>query len=271
MTAPKRAFDTDYGRYYRHPKMAATVPSITNIKRQKNNPAINGAMVRKVSEYAADNWDKLTPLDRGERIQLIKGSQYAKNPASRIGDIVHAWVDGFIRTKESPWECEPIILQTGEEVYYKDAPITARRMWRQFEGFNAHYEPKFLDSEFTVWSHAHNYAGTGDWIAEIRGITVLADTKTGKGVYPDVGLQLAALAYADVVLTDDGDEIPMFKWDRLAVLHLRPTQSRLLPVVNPEACFQAFLGLKENLNWDVEFQDKIIVDSPPVKTDYKGV
>lgn len=276
MTAPKGSFDTDYGRYYKHPRRAKTVPSVTNVKKQKNNPAINGANVRKVAEWAVDNRERLTALTRDEQVRLIKGAQYEKNPASRIGDIVHAWVDQYIKTGEHPHQTGPIVLQDGEEIAYKDAPITARRMYRQFEGdgkegFLPRFQPKFLDAEFTVWSDTHGYAGTADWAAEIRGMLVLGDTKTGKGPYPDTGLQLAALAFADVMIGDEGEDIPMPKWDRCAILHLRPTFYELVPVDRLEECFQAFLGLKANFDWDVAHQDKVLIASPKYNTDYKGV
>ena len=279
MTAPKGSFQTDYGRYYRHPSGGSTVPSITNIKRQKNNPAINGAMIRKVAEYAVDNSERLSPLSRDEQLQLVKGSQYAPNPAAHIGDIVHAWVDGYIKTGAHPWELDPIVVKVGFNevtVAYDSAPITARRMYRQFagdgkEGFLPRYEPRFVDSEFTVWSHQHGYAGTADWAAEIRGTLILGDTKTGKGVYADVGLQLAALAFADAMLDDEGNEIPMPKFERYAVLHLRPTSFELIPIDHIEKCFQAFLGLKANFDWDVEHAEKVLVASRKYNTDYKGV
>jgi hypothetical protein len=279
VTAPKGSFQTDYGRFYRHPKLSKTVPSVTNIKKQKNNPAINGAAVRKVAEYAVDNRDRLKDLTRPEQVQLIKAAQYASadKDASRIGDIVHAWVDGYCKHQQHPWERPAIQLGFDNElIEYSSAPLTARRMYRQFsgdgkEGFLPRYNPSFVDSEFTVWSHQFGYAGTADWAAYIRGMLVLGDTKTGKGAWPDTGLQLAALAFADVMLDDEGNEIPMPKFERCAILHLRPTSYELIPVDHLEACFQAFLGLKANFDWDVEHADHVLLATPKFNADYKGV
>lgn len=270
MTAPAMSFNTDNGRYYGHPVNKASVPSVTNIKRQKNMPAINGSNIRKVAEYAVDNWDRIKDLTRDEKVSLIKESAYAKNPASRIGDIVHAWVDVWIRTEVHPRDAEPIVLSDGEVVNFQDAPLTARRMWKQYEGFNNHRKPTYTNSEFTVWSYQYGYAGTADFSAVVSDWLVLGDTKTGKGAYPDTGLQLAALACADVIVNPDGTESEMPKYQRCAILHLRPTYHRFIPVANIESCFKAFLGLKASFDHETSFADKVLMSAPKIETDYKG-
>jgi len=69
------------------------------------------------------------------------------------------------------------------------------------------------------------YAGTCDLIFEDRQGTVwLADWKTGRGVYPDYALQLAAYACATHWIdTNDDDDLTLVApppIDRLAILHL---------------------------------------------------
>lgn len=277
MTAPKMSFPTDNGRYYGHPTQQASVPSITNIKKQENQPAINASNLRKMAEYAVENRERLAALTPAEQVQIIKGSQYAKNPASRIGDIVHAWVDGFIKTGKHPKDDEPLTLYEGtaseEVVTYDAAPITARRMYRQFEGWRDKHKPTFTASEFTVWSYKYGYAGTADFSAVISNWLVLVDTKTGAGVYPDVAKQLAPLCFADVMITVQGDETELPKYDRAAVLHLRPTYSEF-PMIDSEAlesAFKAFLGLKANFDHNVSFADRVLVRAPRIQADYKGV
>lgn len=256
MTAPVLSFSTANGRYYAHPSRRKSVPSVTNIKDVKGIPALKYWAAREAASYAADNRSKLAGLDREEVFQLVKNAPFREqeNSPSKIGDVVHDWIDRFV--KGTP--------PGREEV--SGAHITPRHMWEQFGLFNAKYEPKFIDSEFTVWSDTHNYAGTADLAMDVRGALILADTKTGNNIYPETGFQLAALAFADFILTPDGEEKPMPKWDRFAILHIRPTYFHLVPVENIEASFQAFLGLKAVFDWQVDYGDKTLGYSPKFGT-----
>jgi hypothetical protein len=270
VTDPELSFPTDNGRYYKHPTKPASVPSVTNILRQKNKPAIAGSQIRKAAEYATDNREKLAALTRDEAVRLIKGTQYQASPEARIGDIVHAWVDHFIKTGEHPKDAPPIELKHGEQVAFTTAPLTARRMWLSFVKFCEVRKPTFTAAEFTVWSYTHGYAGTADWSAVISDMLVLADTKTGKGVYGEAALQLAALSKADVMLTTQGIETELPKYDRVAVLHLRPTFHTLVPIDKLDSCLKAFLGLKAMFDHEVENGDKVLMYSPKIETDYRG-
>jgi hypothetical protein len=256
MTAPALSVSTNNGRYYIHPKRRKSVPSITNIKDVKSIPALKYVAARDAAGYAADNRAKLATLDRNEAFQLVKQAPFTftdESPA-RIGDVVHDWIDRYI--KGAPPGAQEI----------NGAVITARHMWQRFGEFVGRYQPQFVDSEFTVWSDTHDYAGTGDLAMNIKGALILADTKTGKNVYPETGMQLAALAFADCILTTEGEEKPIPKFDRFAVLHLRPTSYQLIPVDNIEASFRAFLGLKAVFDWEVEYGDKTLGFSPRVGT-----
>lgn len=82
-----------------------------------------------------------------------------------------------------------------------------------------------LLQEKTVGSYRWGYAGTFDLIAEIPdGRRILWDYKTGKYIYPEVRLQLAAYRYADAYIADHtGLEIPMTEVGITSakVVHLR--------------------------------------------------
>jgi hypothetical protein len=265
---------TENGRYYQHPTSHAMVPSVTNVLHTENKDQINRSNVRKAVEYMIENRDRLSGLTPDEQKRLGTGVQFQPHPASRIGDIVHAWVDGYIKNGKPPWELDPIQVGKGENVEtieYHSAPLTARRMWRQFEGWRDEYNPTFINAEFTVWSYKYGYAGTADWAAHVRGYYVLADTKTGAGVWPEVGKQVAALINADVMVTPTGQEYPLPKFDRGACLHLRPTYARFHPLDNLESAFQAFLGLKANFDHNVSYSDKVVMRAPKIETNYQGV
>lgn len=247
--------DTNNGRYYIHPKRRKSVPSITNIKNVKAIDALKYAAARDAADYAADNRAKLSTLERDEAFQLVRtagnGPKGPSSPAG-IGNTVHGWIDRYVK---------------GERISEQEvgqAVITARRMWGQFNNFVARYNPEFVDSEFTVWSDAHDYAGTADLAMRINSALVLADTKTGKQPFPDMALQLGALGHADFILTPEGEQREMPKWDAFAILHLRPMSFALIPVYNTDAAFQAFLGLKAVFDWEVNCGDKTLGYAPRV-------
>jgi hypothetical protein len=245
-------------------------PSITNIKQVKNVP-LGGWASRKCAEYTAENIASLATLSPVEIKELVKGAPWRADPdkpnEAGIGDIVHDWIDQYVKNggTSSP----------NTEVYYDregqehPAPITAKRMWRQFTGIIDRYHPEFIESEWTVWSDKYGYAGTADLSAYIgpQRWTTLIDNKTGKRPYPDMAMQLGALAYADFILDVDGTERPIPPFTRFAILHIRPMSATLVPIPKEavDAWFKAFLGLKVVFDCINEWEDKTLLYAPKVQ------
>lgn len=262
MTAPALSVDTSNGRYYRRPGRHDTVPSITNIIGMLDKPALRYWYAKECANYAADNREKLATLNRDEAYTLVRNAPNAytsESPAS-IGNQVHAWIERFVKG-EPPSHDELM-----------GASRTARGMWQAFTKVRNEYEKRgleFIATEFTVWSDTHGYAGTADLHLRIDGFDTLVDTKTGKGIYPETAMQLAAIANADVILTPDGSERPVPSFDRYAILHLRPGQGwhgegTLAPVEKIDEAFASFLGLKAAFDWKVESSDQTILFSPKI-------
>lgn len=250
MTAPVLSVPTEHGRYYRRPGSEASVPSITNIINKKYKPLFSAGM-KEAARYAAEIRDKLGALDEEQAFQLVSHPPRRDDSPSAIGDIVHGWIERYVRG-------EPVGEELGNQ--------TAIWMYGRFLAFVKHYNPQFTDTEFTVWSNRYGYAGTADLSFKLGETHILADTKTGKAVYPEAAMQLAALANADVILSADGSEKPVPKYDRFAVLHLRPRSFTLHPVDNLDAAFQCFLHLKSVFDWDIEYGPKSIGFAPQVKS-----
>jgi hypothetical protein len=78
---------------------------------------------------------------------------------------------------------------------------------------------------------------------------VLGDVKTGRNLYPEVGLQLSALANADFIIREDGSEEDIPPIDCMAALHIRPRSWNLNYVNRTEECFDAFLAAKAVMEW----------------------
>jgi hypothetical protein len=225
VTAPALARSTPTGRVYEHPRTGKQWPSITNAIGVIDKPALKFWAARQCAEFTADNLDSLGPLDRQSRIDLVRGAPFrSSGNAANIGDIVHDTIDKRIK---------------GQQVDTTAFPPSAQKCMRSFAAFERTYKPRWIESEFTVWSDTYGYAGTADWSAYVGDWTVLGDTKTGKAVYPEVGLQIAAIASADFILDIDGTERPLPDFDRFAVLHIRPTFARLIPL-DINGCLEAF-------------------------------
>lgn len=258
MTDPALSVSTPHGRFYAHPKSGAKVPSITNIKGMKALPALQYVAARNVAEWAVANLDVLGQLDPADAVKLAKGKAWPARDdptsPSNIGNQVHDWIDQYIKSdsKFAPDEAE-----------LEAAPITARRMWGQFLNFVqdgvANHNLKFVDSEFSVWSYEHEYAGTADFACRWDGELVLGDTKTGKAAYPDTAMQLAALSHADVILRPDGQQYKMPKFAQHRILHIRPMGYKFIQVERIEEAWATFLGLKVAFDWEIDHADKTLV------------
>lgn len=258
------------GRVYEHPVTHRVVPSITAVEAALAKPAIPYWAARQAAEFVADNLETLSKVEDGEnaitgkkvtaREQIVdhvrKAPWNKSGKSANDGDVIHDAIDVFIKTGKAP------ALDV-----FGSWSVTAKRMWKSFTDFNEQMRPEWVESEFTVWSDTHEYAGTGDWIARIGKWLVLGDTKTGKSTYPEVGMQLAALAHADYIIEADGKQrdIPVF--DRFAVLHIRPTFADLVQVNHIPQAFVAFAALRNVRRWQDKWGKETLggvarVDSP---------
>jgi len=247
MTAPKLARPAnpgepgfaDGGRVYEHPRTRMVVPSITATKDMVDKPALKHAAAWGCARFVDENLTMLDDMDDSkQRRRLIHDAPFNEWSAkAKIGDLVHDWIDGYIKGHKFSVE------------EYEKSSVTAKHMWQSFERFLAEYDPQFIDAEFTVWSNTWGYAGTMDWAARIRGHLVLGDTKTGESVWPETGLQLAAGANADFILRADGTEIPLPRFDRCAVLHVRPRSATLVPMEKIPECWEAFKAARILKQW----------------------
>jgi hypothetical protein len=243
---------TEHGRFYYHPGRGHDgKPSITNIIGKKFKPLF-GAGMKEAANYAADNIATLATLEREQIFQLCTHTPRRPDSPSAIGDIVHGMIERYVKG-DAP---------THDEVM--GSHQTVKWMWGQFLKFQEYYKPEYTGSEFTVWSDKYGYAGTADLGFRIGGAHVLCDAKTGKATYPEVAMQLAAIQYADFIITPDGRELPIPQYDRYAVLHIRPRSATLKPVFKIPEAFEAFLALKKVFDWDVFHANEAIGFAPKV-------
>jgi len=228
------------------------VPSVTTVLGIMDKPAVGvfkakeaaRAIIRRTYDRESGAlWD-----DEDEAIKwALKEADKVRDTAASLGSSVHLLAD-----------LEGMPLRASETAYkgfqVSDDTIPYLEAYR---GFLARYSASsIVSSEHAVWS-LQGYAGTYDLLMTIDGELWLIDIKTsGKGPYPEWGLQLAGYRWADyIVLPGDPVLYPMPQIQRAGVLHLRPdlytdTGWRLIEYPITKALdYRAFLSALELWRW----------------------
>ena len=137
---------------------------------------------------------------------------------------------------------------------------------RSFVGFLEEWHPQYLATEASVFNRAQGYAGTLDAILVVNlpGVgrwALLVDYKSGKAIYPEVALQLAAYRRGEFVGLPDGTtEVELPPVDECAVLHVTPKGCTLRPVRTDQAVFDAFLHACQVYRWTKELSRTVLRD-----------
>jgi hypothetical protein len=186
------------------------VKSVTTLLKVLSKDALVQWAANSAADFATDHWDDLALKAPSERRALIaRAHQRARDKAAAKGTQVHAWADDLLAGR-------PVEIPD-EHV----ATVEAFARWWERAGFTT------IATERAVWSPADDlegraYAGRFDLLAEHPrwGVTLI-DWKSGKSVYSDFAVQLAA--YAGAWNHVDGDQdIPAPLIRTLAVVHITP-------------------------------------------------
>lgn len=175
---------------------------------------------RQVAEFVADEidtvGDMLSTGGRGPTVDYLSGlPNQTRDRAAERGTAVHELVFQLALNHEVdvPTDLAPYVR--GALAYLDD--------WR----------PRTVLAETVVASYTHGYCGTLDTVEDIDDLgRALVDWKTSKGVYSNHALQVAAYRHAEVYLDADGNERPMPEIDGAYILHIKPDDYELLPVVS---------------------------------------
>jgi hypothetical protein len=245
MTSPANATTGGGGRTYGWPPRGpdAQYTSVTTAKGIIANDALKFWAAKVVAEWAYDHFEGWSRLPREAAVDTMKREplRYTGKRAG-LGDRAHDYAESFGLGQELRVPADPAL-----------APFVVGLV-RFFYDF----KPVFHYIETTVYSDTHGYAGTLDFGATFPEFPelglVLGDWKSGKGVYDDVALQLAAYAHADFIGLPDGKtELPVPGWGSGMVVHILPygTSDTLpdlgegtyeaLPVRIDDATFETFL------------------------------
>jgi len=229
------------------------VPSVTTVLGIMDKPAVGvfkaKEAARVILRATQKGWpDTFNPTSEEEAIKwALSEADKVRDTAASLGSSVHLLA-----------ELEGMPSGASETAYkgFKVSDDTIPYL-EAYRGFLARYSASsIVSSEHAVWS-LQGYAGTYDLLMTIEDEIWLIDIKTsGKGPYPEWGLQLAGYRWADyIVLENDPVLYPMPQIQRAGVLHLRPdlytdTGWRLIEYPITKALdYRAFLSALELWRW----------------------
>ena len=228
MTAPAGAMTAGDGSR-RYPVQGRQLPSANTVLSALDKPGLNVWKLKKVAAAIAADEILASMARAGEEYKAVRSAlDHGPNPEAELGTAVHWWTEELDRGHSlngMPEEVAPFVDQ------YRSTCLE----------FSLH--PAAI--ERTVASLDPEYAGTFDRLMacsdrEVRdmihpgcGLLHVADIKTGKAVWPDVALQLAAYAHAPYIWTADQDLLepkPETCTIMGIVLSLHADECRVVPV-----------------------------------------
>jgi len=230
-------------------------------------PALINWAKKFTAEYAVSHFqafEQLVKDDEKGAIDWLKGAAFReRDRKGQIGSEVHDAAEAYALGKPFP-------------TWSKDAaPLMG-----QFETWLQAFRPAFIAVEAPVFSRSQRYAGTLDAIADFdlgpefafnfgvtedRPVRLLVDYKSGKAVYPDTALQLAAYRYSEACLgLPDATDQRVPEVDGCAVLLLGPKRFLFTPVRADEEVFRAFLYVREVFRWQEELSSEVVGHALPV-------
>jgi hypothetical protein len=245
---PLNALDTAQGRMYTWRDGAQYVSVTTAIGDGVPKPGLARWMAKEVARIAARERKELATipnaLDVVDRLMDSLGKSRS-TAAAELGSKVHATAEAIAKGDAT------LPVLTEEELPYVE----------RFRDFVAEWSPSYVEAEASVFSRTYGYAGTLDAIVEVDGKRCVVDYKTGKSVWPEVALQLAAYANADFIGRQDGSESPIPKCRHGYVLHLRPEKYELIPVDISGPVFDTFLSALDMHRW-LRNDSKLVLGTP---------
>jgi len=219
------------GRHYRDPRSDELVPSVTNVVGLLDKPALPRWAARETAKAAWNLRASLDALGEEEAVAVLKSSPWRTSQrAADRGTSIHAWLDAAVSGL-------PLPALEGQALEYVDAAAAWVERW----------QPVALHTETTLFGDG--YAGTVDAILEIDGDVWLVDYKTSSGLYPEVALQLSALAACPVGVVD-GELTEMPVVDRVGAVRIgKDGDWEMREVTHPGAAFAAFHHLLSAWHW----------------------
>ena len=141
----------------------------------------DGSRVPGVTTYLGVlNKPALIPWANKLGLQGIDSSKYVDNLAD-IGTLAHSMIMAHLKGKG---------VDTSE--YSKTQIDLAENSFLSYLEWEKHHEVEPILVETPLVSEEYRFGGTLDLLAKVDGVNTLIDFKTGKAIYPEHGIQVAA-------------------------------------------------------------------------------
>lgn len=236
-TRPPRFQRKNHGNSHSYTLDGKLVPGVTTICGVLDKPALVNWAAKETAAYADDNWARLSEMRSADRIAAMEKARFQTNrKATTKGSRIHAMAEA---------------LAHGQEV---EVPPEIRPQVEAVARFLDSWAFETVITESPVANTAYMYAGTADAVLRNdRFGTILLDWKTGKGVYDEVALQLAAYKNCDLRLVEEVTvgprggkksswvEKPMVAVDQCMVAHVHEESVELHPVETGDDVYSMFL------------------------------
>lgn len=215
------------------------VPGYSSIIGCLDKPAIPKWAAKQVAAYVAENPDAVETLrslgENGMVKALADVPWKRRDDAGARGTAIHDIA-------------EQLLLD--QEVDVPDELVPAAESLLRF--FD-HWQIEPLLLEQAVASREHWYAGTLDLIAHYKrpdtgasGVAIW-DYKSGKAIYPECAMQLAAYAGAEFYGLD-GDEHPLPAVDAAFGVHVRSDGYDVIPLKHGPEVFTEFIAIRRTFD-----------------------
>jgi hypothetical protein len=220
----------EYGKGHQYFLDGHKVPGVTSLISAgfPKNLAKWGADT--VANKAIDEWPRLARMPVSLRLKTLASAPWSdRDNAAVRGTRIHTIAEQLIN---------------GEHV---SVPADIAGHVNACREFLSDWQVKPIAVESAVFSRKHGYAGTADLFAHMGdGKTRLLDYKTSRsGIWGDIAFQLAAYRYAEFMLDDSGQEIPIPEVDGCAGIWLTADGYEVYPIEVTKAVFREFLAVKQ--------------------------
>lgn len=267
------ASDEGTGRAYKHPFLLGPdekplkVPSVTTILKLVDKSGISQWAADQTVQWAIDNASLL--MSRSDE-DIVKWGRWrwkdARDERAEVGTGIHNYIEA---EHTGSWNY-PVLDDEQQDILAQ---------WRLL---NERYLITPHRSEFTVWSHNYEYAGTADGLWDIVDTetgeaweNLLIDLKTSKNTWPEHWMQLAALRNADVIMEKAADgtwsEVEDWTSSGTAIIHLRADMHEVLIETDPilEAVrFNKFLQYRSL--WELTKAEEDLLKTRAEEAAFKG-
>lgn len=245
-TTAARLKRRNYGRGHGYQLDGEKIAGVTSVIDVLDKPALRQWYAKTAAERAVNEWDRIAEMPVAERLSYIQyGARDRVTAAALRGNEIHDLGEKLSR---------------GEEV---DVPAEHRGPVEAYARFLDKWDIEVLATETPLCHTKHRYGGTADlWctVGKLDGATFLGDIKTGSGVYNEVGLQLAAYRFADLVQVD-GEDRAAFEVEGAFVAHVGPDDVRMVPVIATPRVHRTFLYILQVFRDRAAWEDWPLIGS----------